>query len=346
MNRPFDHLTIKTLPVLIALFFSIGCAGDALVFHERTKVAFNMEAQKSPSNPVNLSLGYKRQMLAIVPSKYDKKKGDDDKEGSTNESLSVISTFDLKTEEKTSPLPFLSRDITINNNFATGRAAVAFAKASADELATQEANLKDAGEKVKTASLSYEVAETKKKLLGTLIDSGKVYPPGSEVDVLKDQEKEILAPARDAFVANTTAVGNKQAELDSKNADFNAETAKPTVDKKSLKDKSDAVDKAKVELAQAKIAEEDAKKRFEELEEAFNQVKQLATQNVESIKKAKKDIEDEIEKLKKNVEEARALWDSVLNFKNKARAAAKEAGGLIKGAFKNALETFLSPIKP
>jgi hypothetical protein len=44
-----------------------GCAGNVATFYEGTRFAFVTEYNPGSSQPVNLSLGYKRRIAAAVP---------------------------------------------------------------------------------------------------------------------------------------------------------------------------------------------------------------------------------------------------------------------------------------
>lgn len=99
-----------------ALIALTGCAPQALYFHESTKTSFSAAYTSSDSEPLSTSFGYKRRIVAIVPSK-ERVSPTGEKRDAENEdeALSTISKFYVKAGTK--------EGLVIRNNFATGMAA-------------------------------------------------------------------------------------------------------------------------------------------------------------------------------------------------------------------------------
>ena len=99
-----------------ALIALTGCAPQALYFHESTKTSFSAAYTSSDSEPLSTSFGYKRRIVAIVPSKdripLNGERGGEENDG---EALSTISKFYVQAGAK--------EGLLIRNNFATGLAA-------------------------------------------------------------------------------------------------------------------------------------------------------------------------------------------------------------------------------
>ena len=100
----------------LALIALTGCAPQALYFHESTKTSFSAAYTSSDSEPLSTSFGYKRRIVAIVPSK-DRVSPDGQESHAENEgeALSSISKFYVQAGTK--------EGLVIRNNFATGLAA-------------------------------------------------------------------------------------------------------------------------------------------------------------------------------------------------------------------------------
>ena len=100
----------------LALLALTGCAPQALYFHESTKTSFSAAFTSSDSEPLSTSFGYKRRIVAIVPSKdripLNGERGSEENDG---EALSTISKFYVQAGAK--------EGLLIRNNFATGLAA-------------------------------------------------------------------------------------------------------------------------------------------------------------------------------------------------------------------------------
>lgn len=109
-------LLLRHIAVLLTLT-SMGCAQNALFFHETTKFSFTAEYKPDSSQPLNSSLGYKRRIVAVVPPQEPVSGADVDKPEAVHkgEALSLVSTFDVEAKG--------ILGATISNYFASGMAA-------------------------------------------------------------------------------------------------------------------------------------------------------------------------------------------------------------------------------
>lgn len=107
-------------PSLLLLTTALGlnaCAPRALYFHESTKVAFAADYTTSDSQPLSTSFGYKRRIVAVVPSQERRIPQGGTERNATNagEALSLVSKFNVRAGA--------SDGVAITNNFASGMAA-------------------------------------------------------------------------------------------------------------------------------------------------------------------------------------------------------------------------------
>ena len=101
---------------ILGLTFLMGCAPQALYFHESTRVSFSAAYTASDSQPLSTSFGYKRRIVAIVPGQDRiSTTGQEAAAENKGEALSTISKFYVKAGTKDG--------LVIKNNFATGMAA-------------------------------------------------------------------------------------------------------------------------------------------------------------------------------------------------------------------------------
>ncbi len=144
---------------IIRLFFLVltslllpACVTDSLIFHERTQAGITLEARPELSQPVNLNLAYKRNVLAVVPSKNESGSppretpapspssscaacdcGEKHPAGDgcsrncpctddPDEAVSLLSSFSMDFT-KTGGTFLLGRNVIIHTHFATGEAA-------------------------------------------------------------------------------------------------------------------------------------------------------------------------------------------------------------------------------
>jgi hypothetical protein len=91
-----------------------ACTPNAATFYEGTRFAFVTEYNPASGEPLNLTLGYKRRIAAIVPPQNPTKESDGVHKG---ESLSLVSTFEVE------PGASIGDGVTIRNVFASGMAA-------------------------------------------------------------------------------------------------------------------------------------------------------------------------------------------------------------------------------
>ena len=75
-----------------------GCASNAATFYEGTRFAFVIEFKPESSQPMNLSLGYKRRIAAVVPPQKPAPKTPAQNQDQIHEgdALSLVSTFDVE----------------------------------------------------------------------------------------------------------------------------------------------------------------------------------------------------------------------------------------------------------
>lgn len=134
------------IPKLLALgtgltLLCAGCAPNAILFHETAKVGFNTQYQPDSSQPVNVTLGFKRRIVAVVPSRDAEEKDTyevvtlEDKVTKQKvhvfrpkgEALSMVSRFDVVAKP--------NEGVAITNYFATGFAAKVLTEGSDEETA-------------------------------------------------------------------------------------------------------------------------------------------------------------------------------------------------------------------
>jgi len=96
-----------------------GCANE-LIFMERTKAAIAVDFATNPAEPVEVTAGYKRTILAMVPPKQP---ASDSQSVHQGEALSLISTFDLQ---------YNDTELVVKNGFVGGKAASIIAKELAE----------------------------------------------------------------------------------------------------------------------------------------------------------------------------------------------------------------------
>jgi len=89
-----------------------GCANE-LIFMERTKAAIAVDFATNPAEPVEVTAGYKRTILAMVPPKQP---ASDSQSVHQGEALSLISTFDLQYNNN-------DTELVVKNGFVGGKAA-------------------------------------------------------------------------------------------------------------------------------------------------------------------------------------------------------------------------------
>lgn len=133
---------LSALAVGLALLSS-GCAPNAIMFHETAKFGFNTQYQPDSSQPVNVTLGFKRRIAAVVPSRdveqkdtYEVVKIVDPATQQEmhvfrpkGEALSMVSRFDVVAKP--------NEGVAITNYFATGLAARVLTGAGTDEVAAK-----------------------------------------------------------------------------------------------------------------------------------------------------------------------------------------------------------------
>ena len=98
-----------------------GCANE-LIFMERTKAAIAVDFATNPAEPVEVTAGYKRTILAMVPPKQP---ASDSQSVHQGEALSLISTFDLQYNNN-------DTELVVKNGFVGGKAASIIAKELAE----------------------------------------------------------------------------------------------------------------------------------------------------------------------------------------------------------------------
>ncbi len=113
MNR----LTALALLPACALAWA-GCAPNAIFFHESTKLGFTATYNTADSQPVSSHFGFKRRIVAVVPTQERVSSTDGNRRHDTNkgESLSLVSKFYVRAGD-------FNDGVVIRNNFATGEAA-------------------------------------------------------------------------------------------------------------------------------------------------------------------------------------------------------------------------------
>ena len=95
-----------------------SCSSNAILFHESTKLGFSAVYNLADSQPVNSHFGFKRRIVAVVPSQERIASADGRERNATNrgEALSLVSKFYVR-------VGTFSEGVVIRNNFATGEAA-------------------------------------------------------------------------------------------------------------------------------------------------------------------------------------------------------------------------------
>jgi hypothetical protein len=111
------------LAVSCALLAVTGCA-NRLAFGTATK--FALDVSQRPDQTVEMSLGYDRMEVVLVPTYTTKESGLEARDATADaDTYSVLGTFQVSHGN-----PFLGQPLVIHQFFATGRAAV---KAASDE---------------------------------------------------------------------------------------------------------------------------------------------------------------------------------------------------------------------
>ena len=113
---------VAALVVLAAVL--TGCSINAATFYEGTRLAFVTEYNPASGEPVNLTLGYKRRIAAVVPPQTPTT---DPNRPHTGEALSLVSTFEVE------PGARIGEGVIIRNVFASGMAAQALTKDDPEE---------------------------------------------------------------------------------------------------------------------------------------------------------------------------------------------------------------------
>ena len=106
-------LRLLCLAVLPAI--GMACSPHAATFYEGTRFAFVVEYNAASGEPVNLTLGYKRRIAAVVPPQTPAK---DQQSSHQGEALSLVSTFEVEPGG-----PGIGDGLVIRNIFASGNAA-------------------------------------------------------------------------------------------------------------------------------------------------------------------------------------------------------------------------------
>jgi hypothetical protein len=104
-----------------------GCSSNAATFYEGTRFAFVTEYNPASGEPVNLTLGYKRRIAAVVPPQTSTTDPNLPHKGET---LSLVSTFEVE------PGAVIGDGVIIRNIFASGMAAQELTKDNAEENVT------------------------------------------------------------------------------------------------------------------------------------------------------------------------------------------------------------------
>ena len=102
----------------LSLLANVGCAPQAIFFHESTKVGASAAYNLADSQPIGSHFGFKRRIAAVVPGQ-ERVLGPDGREqnaGNKGEALSLVSKFYVRVGS-------LNEGMVIRNNFATGEAA-------------------------------------------------------------------------------------------------------------------------------------------------------------------------------------------------------------------------------
>jgi len=94
-----------------------GCANE-LIFMERTKAAVSVDFATNPAEPMEVTAGYKRTILAMVPPKQPTSDYANPQSVHKGEALSLISTFGLEYEQQKQGV-----ELVVKNGFASGKAA-------------------------------------------------------------------------------------------------------------------------------------------------------------------------------------------------------------------------------
>ena len=113
-------LILRLVGLLVASTSMAACSINAATFYEGTRFAFVTEYNATSGQPVNLSLGYKRRIVAIVPPQDPAPPPTESKPSPTHkgEALSLVSMFDVGPGG-----PNVGDGISIRSTFASGMAA-------------------------------------------------------------------------------------------------------------------------------------------------------------------------------------------------------------------------------
>jgi hypothetical protein len=111
---------VALLSLLLAATGMTGCATNAATFYEGTRFALAGEYNPASGQPVNLSLGYKRRISAIVPPQEGAPAATTANPNPTHsgEALSLVSLFDVGPGG-----PNFGDGVIIKSTFASGMAA-------------------------------------------------------------------------------------------------------------------------------------------------------------------------------------------------------------------------------
>jgi hypothetical protein len=109
-------MRLYLLPLAASLSLC-ACAPRALYFRESTQVGFAADYNTSDTQPLATSFGYKRRIVAVVPTQErDIPEGMSERSGTnTGEALSLVSKFNVRAGT--------GEGVIITNNFASGMAA-------------------------------------------------------------------------------------------------------------------------------------------------------------------------------------------------------------------------------
>jgi len=150
-------MRISILPLIVALGLA-GCAPRALYFHETTKVGFSADYNTADSQPISTNFGFKRRIVAVVPSQDRRIQDGGSERNATNngEALSLVSKFSVRAGT--------SEGIAIVNNFASGMAA---------RIMTQSAGASSNSLNAVMHSAPIAVSSTSGNVIKDGVDSGK-----------------------------------------------------------------------------------------------------------------------------------------------------------------------------
>jgi hypothetical protein len=111
-----NRTAVTVAAVVVSGAMLTACSPNAATFYEGTRLAFVTEYNAASGQPVNLTFGYKRRIVAIVPPQ---RRGADENSPHKGEALSLISTFEVEPGG-----PQVGDGLVIRNVFASGGAAV------------------------------------------------------------------------------------------------------------------------------------------------------------------------------------------------------------------------------